>query len=79
MIKDVDWTFPKPKMTSSNVLCCPQLKDSSDSSVCHHIGGEKTANIHIQEDLEKVLKLLNQLLKKLVNYLIAHNTLQFYK
>ena len=27
MVKNVDQCLPKPKMTSSNVLFCPQLKD----------------------------------------------------
>ena len=27
MLKNDDQCFPKPKMTSSNVLFCPQLKD----------------------------------------------------
>ena len=27
MVKNVDQCFPKPKMTSSNVLLCPQLQD----------------------------------------------------
>ena len=66
-------------MMPSNVLFCPQLKDSSNSYVYCHIREEKLGNIHLQADLEKLLKLMNQLLKQLMNYLRVHNQLQFYK
>ncbi len=72
MVKNVEHCFPKPKVTSSNVLFC----------LCCHRGLKKPENIHIWEAeirefghvvLKKWLKTINWLSKQLASNLIVDN------